>query len=85
MWNSWASSDLDWGELENYGADSELWRYLVNHDGKCDYGDIGDPSETDAYNVFPKCNIGSEYQEGGRALVNNFETKCMEASQKLAS
>ena len=37
-------SYLDWREIENYGADSEMEAYLINHDGTCDYGDIIDPA-----------------------------------------
>ena len=36
--------DLDWGEIENYGTDSEEGNYLLNHDGTCDYGDIRGPT-----------------------------------------
>ena len=54
-------SDLDWGELENYGADSAAGRYLVNHDGTCDYGDISDPTEIEAYQVCGRESIARQY------------------------
>ena len=50
------------GGLENYGADSELGRYLVNRDGACDYGDVDDPAEIDAYKVQAQENIKGYYQ-----------------------
>ena len=55
--------DLDWGELENYEADSEVGGYLVNHDGICDYGDISDPAEIEAYKVSGKENTKWQYRE----------------------
>ena len=55
-------SDLDWEELENYGAGSEVKRYLVNHDGAGDYWDIIDPTEIDAYKVPGKASIVRQYR-----------------------
>ena len=59
-------SDLDWEGLGKYGAGSEAGGYLVSRDGACDYGDIGNPAEIDAYKVFAKENVEKEktWREG---------------------
>ena len=57
-----SASDLDSGELENYGADIEVARYRVSHDGTCDYGDIADPSEIDGYKVSGQEDIKRRYR-----------------------
>ena len=44
-------SDLDWEELGNYGADSEVGRCRVNHDGDNDYGGISDQTEIETDKV----------------------------------
>ena len=44
--------DLDWGELGNRGTASEVGRYLENHDGTCDYENMNNATDIDAYNVF---------------------------------
>ena len=33
-------SDIDWGEIERYGTDSEVENYVVNHDQTGGYGDL---------------------------------------------
>ena len=55
--NVGSPSDLDWGELGNYGTDSLLVRYLENHDGTCDYEDMNSQSDIDAYKVSVNDNI----------------------------
>ena len=42
------------------GPTSEVGRYLVNHGGDCDYGDIVDPAAIDAYKVSGKENTKKE-------------------------
>ena len=44
-------SDLEWGEIENYGTGSEVGDYLLNHDGTCDYWEIRRPAEIESYEV----------------------------------
>ena len=59
-----------------WGAVAKWGRYLVNHDGACDYGDVSDPTEIEAYKVPAKENVRGKYQGmGGLAIANNFETK----------
>ena len=53
---------LDCKEIENYGAASEVEGYRLNRDGACDYEDIGDPAEIEAYKVFGGYNAKSKYQ-----------------------
>ena len=76
-------SALDWEEIGNYGTDIEVEEYLLNHDGTCDYGDIGEPTEIEAYKVFGEDNARMRYRgkeqrtfkqpmgecKGGRKLV----------------
>ena len=42
------------GEIENYGADSGVGDYLLNHDGTCDYGENSDSADIEDYEVFGK-------------------------------
>ena len=50
-------SDLDWGELRYYGADSEVAQYLRYHDGACDYEGLQRPADVEAFVVFAKDNF----------------------------
>ena len=70
------------GEIENYGADSEVGEYLINHDGACDYGDIADAAEIAAYEVFGKDNIDRNTENKHNALPNNSGEKCKGRSRK---
>ena len=42
---------LYWGEIENYGTDTEVSGYLLNRDVTCDYGEIIDPIAIEVYKV----------------------------------
>ena len=49
------ASDLEWGEIETYGAASEVGGdYLLNHDGTCAYGEHKDHAEIEAFVVLGK-------------------------------
>ena len=51
-------SDLAWGGgLENYGADRIVGDYLLNRDGTFDCGEISDPGDIEAFEVFGKASI----------------------------
>ena len=73
------------GGTKNYGADSEAGRYLVNHDGACDYGDIGDPSEIESYKVPAEDNIKRQYQGREPRTFKQFRDKMKGMEPKLAS
>ena len=78
-------SELDWDELENYGADSEVGRFLVNRDGACDYGDVSDPTAIEAYKVFARENLEREHQGRGARTFKQLRGKLHGVDQKLAS
>ena len=75
--------DPDWGELGNYGADSGVGRYLVNHDGTCDYGGISDPAGSDAYKVFGKENIKRQYRGKAIRTFKQFRAKMQGRKSKI--
>ena len=57
-------------------------RYLVNRDGACDYGDIGDPAEIDAYKVSESDNIKRKYQGSEPRTFKQFLDKMQGAKPK---
>ena len=61
--------------MGRYGADSEMGRYLENHDGSCDYEDTNNQTDIAAYKVFAKDNIVREKQGGISEPLSNFGTK----------
>ena len=74
--NVGSPSDLDWGELGNYGTDSEVGRYLENHDGTCDYEDMNNQTDIAAYKVFAEDNIVRKSKEAIFEPLNNSGGKC---------
>ena len=84
-WIVGSSSDLDWGDVEDYGADSDVERYLANRDGACDFGERSATHPKSRHiNFLPMRTSKDNKKEGARALLKNLATKCKEASRKLA-
>ena len=50
--NSEGESDLDWEGIDNYGADSDVGNYVVNHDQTYDYGGLDKAIDVEAYKAF---------------------------------
>ena len=65
-------------ELGTYGADSEVGRYLGNHEGACDYEGMQSHADVEAFEVFAKDNILRGEKGKSREPLNNFGTKCTE-------
>ena len=60
--------DLDWAELGNYGAVSEVGRYLENREAACDYDGLQSRAEVDAFKVCAKDNFLRERKENSAHL-----------------
>ena len=56
--------------------------YLVNHDGTCDYGDIGDPTEIEAYKVPVKYNANRKYRGKEQRTFKQFRGKMKGVGRK---
>ena len=81
-----SASDLEWMGIANYGTDSEAGYYPLNREGVFYYGEIGGPTEIDAYEVFGKENlIRTRQGKETRTLLNNFGAKCAGPSRKRVS
>ena len=69
-------SDLDWGELGNYGTDSEVDRYHGNREGAGDYEGLQSHADVEAFKVLAEEIFSREKQEKFRESLNNYGAKC---------
>ena len=53
-------------ELGNYSTDIEVAIYLGNRDGTCDYDDMNNQTDIEAYKVSPKTTLLGRKRKGGR-------------------
>ena len=67
-WDIDSSSDLDWEELGDFGADIEAGRYLGNHDVASDYEDMNNQTDIVRYKVPPKDNIARKTRKRSASL-----------------
>ena len=51
------SSGLDWGEIENYGTDSEVGKFFRNNEDAQGYGDLQTATDVGVFKIFAKEQI----------------------------
>ena len=61
-------SDLDWREVENYGTDSDVGKFLQNNEGTQGYEELQSPAGADVYKIFAKEQIA----RGGKGKTAKF-------------
>ena len=61
----------DWGTMAPIAG----WGYSGNHDGTCDYSDMNNQSDIEAYKVFAKGDIIRKKQGRERRLFKQFRGK----------
>jgi len=61
------SSDLDWGEIENFGTDSELGQFLQNNEDAQGYEDLQTATDVDVFRIFAKDQIARGRNEKRRS------------------
>ena len=71
------------GGIAKYGTDSEEVGYLVNHDETCDYGDVSEPTEVEAYKVCGKENFERQYKRKEPRTFKQFRGKVQESKPKI--
>ena len=55
--SSEVESEIDWGEIDTHGADSEVGQYLMNNDQTRYFGELEDAVNVEAYKAFRKEQI----------------------------
>ena len=50
------SSDLDWGEVENFGTDIEVGQFLQNHEETQGYEELQIPTDVEVFKISRKTN-----------------------------
>ena len=78
-------SDPEWKEIKNYGTDSEVGDYLLNHDGNCDYEEIRAPTETEAYQVSEKGDLFRNRQGREERPYKQFRDQMHKAKPQMVS
>ena len=68
-------SDLDWDEIENYGADSEVGQFLQNNEDTQGYENLQTATDVGVYKVFAKEQIardrnGKKHEFSGNLTIN---------------
>ena len=61
--------------MGNYGTDSEAWGYMGNRDGACDYDDMNNRADIEAYKVLAIDNIIRGNKEETNDPLNYFGAK----------
>ena len=64
-------SDLDLGEVGNYGADSEVGQFFQNNDETQGYEELQSPTDVDVFRIFAKEQILRERQGEKREILAN--------------
>ena len=54
------SSDLDWGEIEDFGTDSEVGQFLQNNEATQGFEDLQTTAEVDVFRIFAKEQIARD-------------------------
>ena len=73
--NSEGESDLGWEGVGNYGTDSDVGNYVVNHGQTYDYGELDKAIDVEAYWAFGKEHMSRKYQGKSERAFNDFLTK----------
>ena len=68
-------SDLDWEGIENYGTDSDVENYVVNHDQTYDYGELDKAVDVEVYKAFGKEQMPRKNQSKSERTLKDFLTK----------
>ena len=50
-------SDLDWGEIENFGTGSEIEQFLQNNEETQGYEDLQTPTDVEVFKIFANGQI----------------------------
>ena len=61
-------SDPDWGEIENFGADSEVGQFLRNNEDTQGYGNLQEASDVGVYKISAKEQIARCRNEKRRSF-----------------
>ena len=75
-------TDLDWGEIENYGTDGDLEQLLRSNGGTQGYGDLQTPTDVEAYKIFAKEQIARGRNGKTRRSFRQFGKKVNRFSKR---
>ena len=73
--NSEGESGLDWGEIDNYGTDSDVENYVLNNEQTGDYGDLESAIDVEVYKAFGKEQMSRKFQCKSKRAFKDFLTK----------
>ena len=73
--NSEVESDLDWGEIDNYGTDSDVENYVLNNEQTSDYVDLESAIDVEVYKDFGKEQVTRKLQGKNERTFKDFSDK----------
>ena len=68
-------SDLDWEDVGNSGADSEVEQFLQNNEETQGYEELQNQTDMEAYNIFAKEQNLRDREGGGPRSFKQFKKK----------
>ena len=68
-------SDLDWGEIENFGTDSDVEQFLQNNEETQGYEDLQTPKDVDVFKISAKERIALDTNAKKQRNFRQFNQK----------
>ena len=65
------SCDLDWGEIENFGTDSEVGQFVQNNEDTQGYEDLQTAADVDVFRIFAKEQTARDRNEKKNEVFDN--------------
>ena len=73
--DSESESDLDWGEIDKYGTESEVGNFVLNHEQTGDYGELENAIGVEAFKAFGKEQMSRKFQGKSERTFKDFSDK----------